>query len=226
MWLTALCWFALTQGTAVTGVRSIDYEALWNAAIPFDRFLQSVRAREDQWRSRFANAAIDADALTRARALRFRRHILVVTEDRCRDSAWTVPYIAKLVAAAPKRLELRVIGTAQGAEVQDAHPTPDGRRVTPTVVILDESNNAIGAWVDRPSDLRAWVAKNKSVLSSAALDEYLNKWYGEDAGKSTLREILPLLEARPGVVQPFRAARRSPALQGCFQSHVTCTASF
>ena len=38
----------------------IDYPALWAKATPFDVFLENVRLREEQWRTRFANAAVDA----------------------------------------------------------------------------------------------------------------------------------------------------------------------
>lgn len=177
-----------------TGAQQIDYTALWDGATPFDRFLGSVRARETQWKSRFANAAIDADALTRVRALQERRRILAVAEDRCSDSAWAVPYIAKLAAAVPERLELRVIGRKEGGDVQSANPTRDGRVVTPTIVILDEHNRPVGAWVERPSDLQAWVIANKASMSSDELHEKIDRWYTDDGGKSTLREIVALLE--------------------------------
>ena len=181
---------------SATGISSqqIDYTALWDGATPFDRFLGSVRARETQWKSRFANAAVDADALTRVRALKERRRILAVAEDRCSDSAWAVPYIAKLAAAVPERLELRVIGRKEGGDVQSANPTLDGRVVTPTIVILDENNRPVGAWVERPSDLQAWVIANKASMSSDALHEKIDRWHAADGGKSTLREIVALLE--------------------------------
>lgn len=176
------------------GAQQIDYAALWDGATRFDLFLESVRAREAQWKSRFANAAVEADALTRVRALKERRRILAVAEDRCSDSAWAVPYIAKLAAAVPERLELRVIGRKEGGRVQSANLTPDGHVATPTIVILDEHNRPVGAWVERPSELQAWVIKNKPSISSDELHDKMHKWYTDDGGKSTLREIVALLE--------------------------------
>ena len=128
----------------------------------FDQFLSSVRSQEAQWKSRFANAAIDADALTRVRALKERRRILVIAEDRCHDSAWALPYIAKLAAAVPERLDLRVISKAAGRDVQE-YRTPDGRVATPTVIVLDESNRALAGWVERPSELHTWVIGQQGV---------------------------------------------------------------
>jgi hypothetical protein len=177
-----------------TAAPRVDYAALWEAATPFDKFLASVRAQEVKWKSRFANAAVDADALTRVRALPEKRRILAVAEDRCSDSAWAVPFIAKLAAAVPERLELRIIGRQEGSGVQAENLNPDGRMVTPTVVILDERNRPVGAWVERPAELQAWVSKNKAALSSDQLHDGIDKWYTEDAGRSTLREIVVLLE--------------------------------
>jgi hypothetical protein len=190
---------ALVLALAVVAeAQQIDYGAPWNAGRPFDQFLSSVRAREAQWKSRFANAAVDADALTRVRALKEKRRILAVAEDRCSDSAWAVPYIAKLAAAVPERLELRVIGRLEGGAVQSANLTPDGRAATPTIVILDESGRALGAWVERPSELQEWVIQNKPSISSDELHARMHKWYTEDAGKSTVREIVALLEKSAG----------------------------
>ncbi len=172
----------------------IDYTALWDKATPFDQFLQSVRARDAQWKSRFANAAVTADVLNDIRALTDKRRILVVAIDNCSDSAWAVPYVAKLAAAVPERLELRVIGPGEGSRIQSANLTPDGRIATPTIVVLDELNAPIGAWVERPVELQAWVIKNRATVTSEVLHDHMDAWYAEDAGKATIREIVAVLK--------------------------------
>ena len=181
---------------AVVGAQQPDYGALWDKATPFDQYLQNVRARQEAWKSRFANAAIDADILNEVRALPAKRRILAVAEDRCSDSAWAIPYIAKLAAAVPERLEVRVIGRKDGSRIQSDNLTPDGRLATPTVAVLDESNRALGAWVERPAELQKWFIENKAKMDSDPLHEKMDVWYTEDAGKSTLREILALLKKK------------------------------
>ena len=168
-----------------TGAQEIDYAKVWTAASTFDVFLASVRAREEQWKSRFANAAIEPDALTRTRALKEKRRILVITEDRCSDSAWTVPFIAKLAAAVPERLELRLLSREEWSN----------RRVaTPTVIVLDEHNRPLGRWGERPSELQAWVTTNRASMSSDELHRKMDEWYAQDAGRSTVQEMVELLE--------------------------------
>ena len=180
-------------GTVATA-RQADYSALWDKATPFDQFLQGVRAREQAWKSRFANAAIDADLLNDVRALPAKRRILAVAQDRCSDSAWAIPYIAKLAAAVPEKLDLRVISPKEGGRIQSDHLTPDGRIATPTVVVLDEMNRSLGGWVERPAELQKWFIENKATMDSGPLHAHMDRWYEKDAGKSTLREILTLLK--------------------------------
>ncbi|MEO6213460.1 MAG: thioredoxin family protein [Vicinamibacterales bacterium] len=180
--------------------QQIDYSRVWDQATPFDQFLQGVKAREAQWKSRFANAAVEAQILTDVRGLTEKRRILVVAADTCSDSAWAVPYIAKLAAAVPERLELRVIGRKEGSRIQAAHLTPDGRLATPTIVVLDEHHRALGAWVERPAELQKWVISNRASVSADALHEHIDNWQKDDAGKTTVREIVAVLKnsAAPG----------------------------
>lgn len=173
---------------------AVDTAALWRAATPFPAFLEGVRARREQWTSRFANAAIEADAIDRVRALPGRRRLLAVAEARCSDSAWAVPFLAKLAAAVPDKLELRVIPAAQGSAIQAAHLTPDGRKATPTIAVLDEADRILGVWVERPADLQKWYVENKTTASTPDRYAHLDAWYTSDAGRSTITEVLAILE--------------------------------
>lgn len=175
------------------GALQPDYTALWEKATPFHLFLDNVKARQDEWKPRFANAAIDAASLTAARALPAKRRMLAVATDRCSSSAWALPFIAKLAAAVPEKLELRVITPAEGNRIQAAHPTPDGRLATPTVIVLDENDRYVGAWVDRPAELQAWYIENKPKVTTSELYDHVSKWYADDAGRSTIREMLAIL---------------------------------
>jgi hypothetical protein len=184
---------ALLLTGASLDARQIDYSALWADATPFHIFLENVKAQQDQWRSRFANAAIDAGALDAAKQLPGKRRMLVVAEDRCSDSAWAVPYLAKLAAVVPEKLDLRVINRARGGRIQSAHLTADGRMATPTIAVLDETGGLLGAWVERPTELQKWFIANKPILDSETLHDQMAKWYKDDDGRSTIAEVLAIL---------------------------------
>lgn len=184
----------LLAASAGPAVQQPDYGDLWTKATPFHTFLENVKARREAWHTRFANAAIEPAALDAARALAGQRRILAIAEDRCSDSAWAVPYLAKLAAAVPDKLELRVIDAKAGAGIQAQHLTPDGRRATPTIVVLDERSRYIGAWVERPAELQKWYLANKPTLARDKLYEGVTGWYTEDAGRSTINEVLAILQ--------------------------------
>jgi Thioredoxin len=173
--------------------QDVDYAGLYARGITFAAFLEQVRARRDEWRAHYNDATVSADLITRMRALRSRRRILAVTADYCLDSSYTIPYVARLVDGAPERLELRLLDTTGGRSIMEAHRTPDGRSATPTVVILDERNQFVGAWVERPARTQAWFLEQQKVLMQQPLHEQLEAWYAADAGKTTVAEIADLL---------------------------------
>jgi hypothetical protein len=177
--------------------QEIAYGALYARGVTFAAFLEKGRARQDEWRARYNDAAVTADMVTRMHALPERRRLLVVAEDWCSDSLNTVPYLARLVDAAPERLALRIVNSTAGYQIMEAHRTPDGRAATPTVVVLGEDDRLIGAWTERPAALRAWLEEQKhsgeKTLSRDALHDRAMKWYAEDAGNATVTEVAAIL---------------------------------
>ena len=174
--------------------QDIDYQALYGQGITFADFLEKARARRDEWRSRYNDASVSAELMTRMRALPAKRHLLVVAEDWCSDSANTVPYIARLIDGAPERLDMRLINRETGQAVMEAYKTPDGRTATPTIVILGEDWHVIGAWTERPSAAQAWFLEKQKTTMQKPLHDELLAWYEKDAGKTTVLEIADLLE--------------------------------
>src|SRR4029434_8639891 len=77
--------------------------------------------------------------------------ILVVAEDWCPDSAYSVPYVVRLAALA--HIPIRILDWATGESLMGAHRTADGRTATPTVVLLRRGLD-VGAWVERPAVLQ------------------------------------------------------------------------
>jgi hypothetical protein len=183
----------LAPGARVAGHEQIDYSSLYAKAITFAEFLDSARARRDEWCAHYNDATVSADLITRMRALPGKRRILVVAEDWCSDSANTIPYVARLVDGAPERLELRLIDSARGREVMEAHRTPDGRAATPTIVILGEDGQLLGAWTERPSSTQTWFLEKQKTTMQKPLHDELMAWYTADAGRTTVAEIADIL---------------------------------
>jgi len=184
---------ACAPALATPAHQDVNYAALYAQGVTFAQFLDQVRARRDEWRAHYNDATVSPDLITRMRALPGRRRILVIAEDYCLDSANTIPYVARLVDGAPERLELRVLDATRGRPVMDAHPTPDGRAATPTIVILDENGWLIAAWTERPSATQTWFLEQQKVMMQKPLRDQLEAWYAGDAGRTTVAEIAALL---------------------------------
>lgn len=180
--------------TAAASTQAPDYQALYARGVTFADFLDKARARREDWRRHYSDAAVTADLVTRMRALRHPRRLLIVAEDWCADSVNTVPYVARLVDAAPDRLALRVINSTAGRPVMDANQTPDGRAATPTIIVMAEDGGVLGSWVERPSTAQRWFLEQQKTMMQQPLHERMLTWYDEDAGRTTMAEIAAILE--------------------------------
>lgn len=170
-----------------------DYAALYERGVTFDAFLERATERRETWRANVAAATVPGDIAARARALGHTWRILAIAEARCSDSAAALPYIDRLAAAAPGKLSFRIIDSRAGRAVMEAHRTPDGRAATPTLVFIRDDGE-VRVWVERPAPLVAWIAEQKKENPRVDVLSGKTKWYADDAGRTTLAEIVTLLE--------------------------------
>lgn len=176
-----------------TAQGSADVQALWERGRPFAEFLEAASSRREAWHGNYGRATPAEAEVDRARALPGGYRLLVVAEDWCGDSVNTIPYLARL-AEQVEGLDLRVVDSETGEALMARHRTPDDRAATPTVVVLDPSGGEVGAWVERPSELQEWFLETRGTVPRRELYDRKYAWYDEDAGASTVREIVDLLE--------------------------------
>jgi len=172
--------------------------ARWDAATPFGRFLAGVDRRAELWESNWQKARVPADLLERAQAVGGEWHLLAAAVDGCSDSVSTLPWMGRLAEALPNA-ELRVLHPDRGGQaLMEARPTADGRAATPTVVLLDADFGDAGCFVERPGPLKEWIADERYEEEGLGMYEGKMAWYEQDAGRSTLEEVVALMEAAAG----------------------------
>ncbi|MGD8328896.1 MAG: thioredoxin family protein [Acidobacteriota bacterium] len=189
---------AAQQATTATGQQTeappaAALQQMYDAGVGFDAFLAAARRRREMWRDNFDKSDPANDFVARAQALQGRYHILAVAIDSCSDSVNTIPYIARLVQRVDG-LDLQIVDPDQGRLLMDLYRTPDDRGATPTVVILDDGYEVVGAWIERPSALQDWWLGHPEI----SINEKARRkqgWYDWDEGYSTYAEIVALLEA-------------------------------
>jgi hypothetical protein len=172
--------------------QDIDLRDLYRNGITFEEFLEKANRRREAWHDHYEQGAPTHQALMAARELGAQVKFLVVAEDWCGDSVNTVPYLARLVEQVDG-WEMRVINSRRGADLMAANPTPDGRSATPTIVVLDNDNEQLGAFVERPTVLQEWFLRTQDEIPREELFEQKYTWYAEDAGEETVRELTELI---------------------------------
>ncbi|GLC26443.1 thioredoxin family protein [Roseisolibacter agri] len=164
----------------------------------FAEFLAAAQKNAALWRDTYRLTKVPDDAIARATAVPGRWHLLVLVEDWCGDAVNTIPYLARLAELSPN-LDLRVLGRDANPDLMDAHLAPSGARAIPVVIVLDEQYAERGWWGSRPSELQAWIETEGRGMEKDERYRHVRTWYARDRGRSTLDEVIALLEAAGGV---------------------------
>lgn len=170
---------------------STEAARLFEHGVSFDQFLANVRAQRDVWLSTASQSDVDREAVLRLTRAGKGLRLLIVAEDWCVDSAHIVPYVARLAAASG--VELRIVDRDLGAPLMARHRTRDGRPATPTIVFIRDGRDA-GAWVERPSPLQELFFSMVTNADSATRFADRASWYNADRGRTTIAEVLALVE--------------------------------
>ena len=173
-------------------------DAEWDAAVPWDAYLASIQKKREVWDAQDRRVDLTEVARSRLENLPGARRVLMLSEDWCGDAARSLPAIAKALAASPG-VEFRVLGT-------DDHPDPLSRNLThggraiPLVLVQDEHGRHLGLWGPRPAPLQALLRARKLELDAATSENMatwyapIMGWYGKDKGRTTIDEVLMILE--------------------------------
>jgi hypothetical protein len=172
-------------------VVAIEPNHLFEAGATWDHFLDRVDRQRELWLRTSSEATVSTEMVERVRRVGRDLQLLVVAEDWCPDSAYSVPYVARLAALA--QVPMRVVDRATGEPAMRAHRTPDGRTATPTVVLFRQGVD-VGAWVERPAELQDLFRSIGDSPENARRFAQRGDWYEADRGVTVLKEIVALVE--------------------------------
>jgi len=169
--------------------------------------LANVAKNADLWAAVWRRAVVDDDYLDRVAAVPGDWHLLVLSEDWCGDAVNTVPVVAKLAALSPS-LELRVLARDENLDLMDAHLTGTSRSI-PIVILLDAEYRERDWWGPRPTALQDSVSGEWKVLEKSSRYREARMWYARDRGRTTLEEVVSMLE-RAGRAEPQASSAHLP----------------
>ncbi len=166
----------------------------------FDEFRQQAQKHQGLWDGVYEHTKLPEDVVRRLEALPGRRHVLVLAEDWCGDAASLVPILAKVAAAVPESVDLRLLKRDENLDIMDAHLSHGGRSI-PIAIVFDEEMRKLGWWGPRPAPAQAMFREKMRLYDAGRLSDKgadvhrpLLKWYRKDRGRHTMDEFLAILE--------------------------------
>jgi hypothetical protein len=119
---------------------------------------------------------------------------LVISEGWCGDAAQILPII-KLMSEASENIDLKLVFRDENEELIHLFLT-NGAKSIPKLLVLDESFNLINHWGPRPEGAKNLIIeyKAKHGIVDEAAKIALQKWYLDDKGISTMKEIVAILQ--------------------------------
>ena len=175
-------------------LRHANPASFWDRACTWDEWVDAATKQRDMWEGYHRRAKVPDELLRRAETIGGRWRFLVIAEDWCGDAFNTVPFLQKFVDAVDG-WEMRYVRRDENPELMNRYLT-DGARSIPIVVALDEDGTEAAWWGPRPVELQTYFRTQRGVLEKGELYKDLRTWYARDRGRTTLAEVLDLLERR------------------------------
>jgi hypothetical protein len=137
---------------------------------------------------------MDSEILKTLQNLKSKQTWLVISEGWCGDAAQILPII-KLMADSSENIELKIVLRDENDNLMAQFLT-NGSKSIPKLIILDENLEVINHWGPRPEAAKNLIIDYKA--QHGIVDEpakiALQKWYLNDKGISTMKEIVAMLQ--------------------------------
>jgi hypothetical protein len=136
---------------------------------------------------------IDLEVLKTLQNLKAKQTWLVISEGWCGDAAQILPII-KLMAETSENIDLKIVLRDENEALMNQFLT-NGSKSIPKLIVLDENLNLVNHWGPRPEAAKNLIIDYKA--QHGIVDEpakiALQKWYLDDKGISTMKEIVGII---------------------------------
>lgn len=121
---------------------------------------------------------------------------LVLTESWCGDAAHLIPVMNKLAELNPN-IELRIVFRDENEALMDAFLTNGNRSIAKLIMVDNCSLEVMATYGPRPSLAAKMVNdyKERHGILTPEFKEDLQRWYNNDKGQTTIKDLTEILEA-------------------------------
>ena len=137
---------------------------------------------------------MDSEVLKTLQNLKSKQTWLVIAEGWCGDAAQILPII-KLMSESSENIDLKIALRDENEALINQFLT-NGAKSIPKLIVLDENLEVINHWGPRPEGAKNLIIDYKA--QHGIVDEpakiALQKWYLDDKGISTQKEIVAMLQ--------------------------------
>ena len=128
---------------------------------------------------------------------------LVITESWCGDAAHVMPVISKM-ADLNDNIDLKVVLRDENEDLMNQFLTNGTMSIPKMIMINDKTGEVTDTYGPRPSEATKMVNdyKSKHGKLTPEFKEDLQRWYNQDKGKGTIKDLTGMLcEVEPTICQ-------------------------
>ncbi|MGV9169979.1 MAG: thioredoxin family protein [Promethearchaeia archaeon] len=164
--------------------------ALWEDALEHSEWLDSARENVELMKARFNDLMLDEQEAEELAGIQNEIHILVIGTDRCNDTAGNLPVLARM-ASLSSLVHLRILDSDENARVHQNYRV-NGKRKTPVVLFLNQNNEELCRWIERPNAAYRTLGEQASSIDDRR--DFLKRLYSDpEILRQSLGELMPLL---------------------------------
>ncbi|MFX1483733.1 MAG: thioredoxin family protein [Promethearchaeota archaeon] len=163
----------------------------WNKAVDFKTFLKNARENVELMKARhdgFQAVESDIDTL---RSIQNEIRVLVIGNDRCDDTAGTLPVLVKMAEYSPK-VEVRVLGSDDNTRYHQNYKV-NGKRKTPVVLFMNDKLEELCRWIERPNAAYKIINEGTNPSLNGRKSELKKLYSDPEIQQQSMNEFLKLV---------------------------------
>ena len=165
--------------------------AEWEKAVDYKSFLKDARENVELMKARYNDLQITEQDLENLRSLQNQIRILVVSNDRCNDTAGNLPILAKLTDISTK-LQLRVLDSDAYAKYHLQFKV-NGKRKTPVVLFMSPEGEELCRWVERPNAAYKVINEATNPSLESRRNELKKLYSDTEIQRQSVKEFMNLI---------------------------------